>query len=101
VLKDFLGWKVSEKESCSDHKIIQFGIGNYNVQQTGINYQSIKYTTREENIKRFDELVTQEIGNKVCWPRWEEYNKDLVKYIFFQIANTENKDAIVHIASCV
>lgn len=46
-------WKISEEESCSDHKIIQFCIGQYNIQQTGNIFQCTKYIARGENLKRF------------------------------------------------
>jgi hypothetical protein len=46
LLKEVQQWKISKKESCSDHKIIQFYIGQYNDQQTGNNFHCIKYITR-------------------------------------------------------
>jgi hypothetical protein len=33
LLKEVQEWKISEEESCSDHKIIQFCIRQYNVEQ--------------------------------------------------------------------
>jgi hypothetical protein len=53
LLKEVQEWKIGEEESCSDHKIIQFYIGQYNVHQTGNNFQCIKYITRGENLKKF------------------------------------------------
>jgi hypothetical protein len=38
LLKEVQEWKISEEESCSDHKIIQSCIGQYNNQQTGNNF---------------------------------------------------------------
>jgi len=96
LLKEVQEWQISEEESCSDHKIIQFGIGQYNVQQTGKNYQSIKYISRKENITKFKESITQEIAKLMCWPSWEEDNKDLDKYLSLRIANTEDMEGIVN-----
>jgi len=45
---------------------ISLNIGQYNVQQTGNNFQCIKYITTGENIKKFEESVTQEIAKKKC-----------------------------------
>ena len=94
LLKDVQLWKVREEVSCSDHKIIQFGIRHYNVQQRGNNYLSIKYITREENITEFDELITQPIAKQMPWPIWEEVSEDQHKYISLRIANTEDVEDI-------
>jgi hypothetical protein len=53
LLKEVQEWKISEEESCSDHKIIQFYAGLYNFKQTGNNFQCIEYITRGENLKKF------------------------------------------------
>ena len=37
LLKEVQERKISEEESCSDHKIIQFSIGQQNIQKTGKN----------------------------------------------------------------
>jgi hypothetical protein len=54
LLKEVQEWKISEGESCSDHRIIQSGIGQQNAQQTGNNFQGIKYITRGENLKKYE-----------------------------------------------
>jgi hypothetical protein len=66
LLKEVQEWKMSEEESCSDYKIIQFCIGQYNTQQTRNNFQSIKYIAKEENLKTFEASVTQELAEQMC-----------------------------------
>ena len=66
LLTEVQEWKISEEESCSDHKIIQFRIGQYNTQQTGKNFQSIKYIAKEENLKKFEASLTHEIAEQMC-----------------------------------
>ena len=51
LLKEVQEWKIIEEKSCSDHKIIQFYIGQYNTHQAGSEFQSIKYVVREENLR--------------------------------------------------
>jgi len=51
LLKEVQEWKISEEESCSDHRIIQFCIGQYNTEQTRNNFQCKKYIIRVENHK--------------------------------------------------
>ena len=95
LLKEVKEWKISEEESCSDHKIIQFCIGQYNVQQTGNILQCTKYIVRGENHKRFEAFLTQEIAKEMCGTCWEDI-KYLDKYISSQIANTEDMEDIVN-----
>jgi Holliday junction resolvasome RuvABC ATP-dependent DNA helicase subunit len=59
LLKKVQEWKTSEEENCSDHKIIQLCIRQYNVQQKGNNFQGIKYVTRGENLGKFEAILTQ------------------------------------------
>jgi hypothetical protein len=45
LLKEVQELKISEEESCSDHKILQFCIGQQNIQKTGNSVQCMKYIT--------------------------------------------------------
>jgi len=96
LLKEVQEWKISEEESCSDHKIIQFCTGQYNAQQTGNNFQSIKYIAKEENLKKSEGSVTQEIAEQMCGSSWEEETIALDKYISLRIATTEDMENIVN-----
>jgi hypothetical protein len=78
-------WKISEEEICSDHKIIQFYIGQYIDQQTGNNFHCIKYIIRAENLKKFEALVTQEKQNICAGPAGKKANKALDKYILHEL----------------
>jgi hypothetical protein len=73
--KEVQVWKISEEESCLDHKIIQFYIGQYNDQQTGNNFHCIKYIIRAENLKKFEALVTQELENISAGPAGKKATK--------------------------
>jgi len=92
LLNEVQEWKISQEESCSDHKIIQFCIGQYNAQQTGNNFQSIKYMGKEENLQKFEASVTQEIAGQMCGSSWEEKTIALDKYISSRIATTEDRN---------
>jgi len=80
LLKGVQEWKISEEENCSDHRVIQFCIGQYNTQLTRNNFQCKKYTIRVENHKKFEALITQEMAKQVCGSSWEEDNRALDKY---------------------
>ena len=95
LLKEVQDWKIIEEESCSDHKIIQFYIGQYNAHQTGSDFQNIKYVVREKNRRKFETLITQEMAKQMCGSTKGEDNSMLDKHISLQIANTEDMEEIV------
>ena len=95
LLKEVQEWKIIEEESCSDHKIIQFYIGQYNAQQAGSEFQSIKYVVREENQRKFETLITQEMAKQMCGSRRGEDSRILDKCISLQIAYKEDMEDIV------
>jgi hypothetical protein len=88
--------EISEEENFSDHKIIQFRIGQYNTQQTGNNFQSIKYIAKVENLKKFEASLTQELAEQMCGSSWEEETIALDKYISLRIATTVDMEDIVN-----
>jgi len=77
LLKVVQVWKIIEEESCSDHKIIQFYTGKYNAHKTGSDFQNRKYVLREENRRKFDTLINQEMAKQKCGFRRGEDNSIL------------------------
>ena len=96
LLKEIQEWKISEEKSFSDHKTIQFCIWQYNVQESGNNFQGIKYKIRGEDLNKFEASVTQEIAKRMCRSSWKEGNKDLEKYITSQTANRKDMEDILN-----
>ena len=96
LLKDVQEWEISEEESCSDHKIIQFYVGKHNVQQRGTNFQGTKYITRGAELEKFEALLTQEIAQQMCGLNGEEDNKALDKHISSRIDAIEDVEDIVN-----
>jgi len=45
LLKKLSDWEISEDESCSDHNIIKFMIGNETNHETQHNYNGVRYIT--------------------------------------------------------
>jgi hypothetical protein len=52
LLKVVQEWKIREEESCSNHGIFQFCIGQHNAQQTANKFQCIKYIISDKNHKK-------------------------------------------------
>ena len=62
-LKNFKDWEISEDESCSDHNIIKFQIGQEINHVLQHNHNGTRYIVKEEDYDKFDknliELVTK------------------------------------------
>jgi hypothetical protein len=59
-------WKISDMESCSDHKIITFDVGNdaayvYHHQPS---YYGIRYVVREGDLEKFDVNLLRAIAQQ-------------------------------------
>ena len=52
-------WAVYDRESCSDHNIIQYALGNEAFQAAEINNIGIRYTVTQKNMMKFQERVIQ------------------------------------------
>ena len=57
-------WEISEDESCSDHNIIKFKIGNGTNHENQHNYNGIRYITNEKAYSRFDKKLKELIAMK-------------------------------------
>jgi hypothetical protein len=56
-----IDWKIHVQESCSDHKIIKYGIGKGNdlFQDTGLNKIGTKYIVTERGTEKFQRIFIQ------------------------------------------
>jgi hypothetical protein len=52
-------WAVCDRESCSDHNIIQYTLGNEAFQVAEINNRGIRYIMTQKNIGKFQERLIQ------------------------------------------
>ena len=96
LLKEVQEWKISEEETCSDHRMIQFCIRQQNALQTRNNFQGIKYITRGGNLNKFEALLSHKIAKRMCESSWEKDTKDLDQYISSRIADTDDMEDIVN-----
>jgi hypothetical protein len=62
LLKKLNDWEISEDESCSDHNIIKFNIGNGTNHETQHNYNGIRYVTNEQAYNRFEKKLKELIA---------------------------------------
>ena len=92
MLKEVQEWKISEEETYSYHRMIQFCIRQQNALQTRNNFQCIKYITRGGNLDKFEASLTHEIAKRMCESSWEKDTTDLDQYISSRIADTDDME---------
>jgi len=54
LLTTLKNWEIREEESCSDHNIIKFGLGQDIYHDTVYDYNGHRYVVTDENLKQFD-----------------------------------------------
>ena len=88
-------WKISEEESCSDHNLIIYSIGQGHCSCKKDSFHGKRYVMKEEYFANFDEIVnnriikefqqyhfegTTEILGKLQFERTKEKKKHMQKY---------------------
>ena len=51
LLRTVVDWEISEQESCSDHRIIRYVIGQGKVNRTELDFQEVKYIVQKDKKK--------------------------------------------------
>jgi hypothetical protein len=64
LLKAIAEWDISDKESCSDHSIIKFSIGESDKPGRQHTLQRIRYKINEKNLRRFDSNLKELLAKK-------------------------------------
>jgi hypothetical protein len=64
LFKAMGNWEISDEDSCSDHSIIKFCIGQNNKTERQRNYQGKRYIINEQNFNRFDNNLKELIAKK-------------------------------------
>jgi hypothetical protein len=64
LLHSLKNWEISIEESCSDHNIIKFEIGQDTNYHTEYNYNDLRYVVRDGNHKKFDNNLSRIVAMK-------------------------------------
>ena len=71
LLKALKNWEICEEDSCSDHSIIKFHIGQCSTHGRQHYNYGIRYVVNEQNLDRFDKNLIESVATK--------FQKDNVK----------------------
>jgi hypothetical protein len=64
LLKALMNWEICDEDSCSDHSIIKFHIGQHSKQERQHNNYGTRYIVNEQNLNKFDENLIASIASK-------------------------------------
>jgi len=64
LLKTIGGWEISDEDSCSEHSIIKFSVGQSNTPGRQHIYQGTRYIINEQNLSRFDSNLKELLATK-------------------------------------
>ena len=73
LLKALKSWEIYEEESCSDHSIIKFYIGQHSPQDRQHYNYGIRYIDNGQNLNRFDKNLIKSVAAR--------FQKENVKYL--------------------
>jgi len=69
-------WAIYDQESCSDHNIIQYALGNKVPQPDEYNHNGPRYVVTDENLKKFDKNLRRIVAIKFRTGQEEPENLD-------------------------
>jgi hypothetical protein len=101
LLKEIGGWDISDEDSCSDHSIIQFSIGQSNKPGRQHTYKGIRYIKNEQNLSRFNSNLKDLLATKFQKNNTKDFadlHKELATTIRVEDAVDTLQEAIT--ASC-
>ena len=106
LLTIFNEWRISEEESCSDHNIIKYVIGQDNCHKNEADFNEMRYIVKEGNHQKFQtnllRLTSTEFNISSCKQNAEELDSILSTRISLEtdIENSINKFEEVLKSAC-
>ena len=71
LLSRVVEWEISDQESCSDHSIIRYAIGQGKGNRIEFDFHDVRYIVQKGNIEKFQENLLRLAEKKIC-----KINKD-------------------------
>jgi hypothetical protein len=59
-------WEISEQESCSDHSIIRYAIGQGKGKRTELDFQELRYIVQKDNKQKFQGNLLRSAEKMFC-----------------------------------
>jgi len=66
LLRTVVDWKISEQESCSDHSIIRYAIGQSKGNRTELDFQEVRYIVQKGTKQKFQVNLLLSAEKMLC-----------------------------------
>jgi hypothetical protein len=84
-LRRIVKWEISKEESCSEHSIIQYAIGQGNSHRNIVNFKDVRYIVKKENYANFQENLFQLAEKKLYKLKNQQRAEDLDNILYTHI----------------
>ena len=74
-----MDWEISEQESCSNHSIIRYAIGQSKGNRTELDYQEVRYIVQNGTKQKFQGNLLRSAEKMFCKVKKEGATEDLDK----------------------
>jgi len=80
LLRAVWEWEICYQDSCSDHSIIQFAVGQGKGNRLEIHFQDVRYIVQKCNIEKFQANLIRLAGNKICKINSKKKQRNWIKH---------------------
>jgi hypothetical protein len=87
LLNALKNWEISEEDSCSDHNIIKFDLGQDTYHDTVYNCNGHSYVVTDENLQKFDNNLSRIVAMNLRTGQEDSANLDSVLALQVKEAN--------------
>ena len=89
-------WVISDQESCSDHSILKYVLGNGTSQWTGVNTEGVRYKVTKKDSEKFQVNLLQLMKQRFCGSNSEVgETEELDETLRLRVAKAPNMETIV------
>jgi hypothetical protein len=85
LLRRVSGWEISDQESSSDHSIIKYAISQSTSQVNSVNFQDVRYITKE-TLAKFQVNILQIVETNLCKQTNGNRTEDLYDTLFSRLS---------------
>ena len=95
LLRTVVDWEISEQESCSDHSIIRYAIGQSKGNRTELDFQEVRYTVQKGIKQKFQGNLLRSAEKMLCKVKNEGETEDLDKTLCTRVSDRMDIEELI------
>jgi hypothetical protein len=95
LLRTVVEWEISDQESCSEHSIIRYAIGQGKGHRTEFELQEVWYIVKKDNKEEFQGNLLRLAEKKVCKLNKEGGTEDLDKTLCTRVSDENDIEELI------